>query len=1005
MTIGGRVVVVLALLALARVSCAAEPALRIETLAAQVVAAEDLSAVKRLQRTYGYYLDKGLWADLAEYFTDDAVASYPAGSFVGKESIRRHLYRNVGNVPVGQVGLGDNRLYNHMNLQPVVHLDPGGNTARGRWREIAYFGSLGGSATWAEGIYEMQYRKEAGVWKIARLDYYSGFSAPYATGWIAPAATPASGQGAVPAARAQPGLAHPADRAGSTECEGFLQACVAPFHYANPGTPEGGNAWTEVAVVPVKGAPRRVLADLARRATRLRDEQQLENLQRIYGYYLDRQQWDQVADLFTADGTIEFGQQGVYVGQRRVREFLGQLGPEGIPPGRFNDLLQLQTVVTVADNGLSARIRSRQFGMTGEFGQGGQWSEGLYENRFVKEEGVWKFSAVQFFPTFISDYDKGWAQDAQPAPGPLATLPPDRAPTQRYAIYPKAHVPPFHYRNPVTGRPSLYPVVGGPDARLARRFLMTDVNARPDRVGDIDAVLARAERDVARARDYHEIENLESAYGYYLDKNLWNPLADLFARDGSIELAHRGVYQGPRVRGFLLQVFGRGQEGPVAGRLGNHVQLQPVISVAEDGSHARIRLRMLQQMSMGGRASIGGAIYENEAIKEGGVWKFSKVNTYNTFSAEYGGGWARAAGRGMPGESADFPPDAPPTRRFAMFPVVYDIPYHYANPVSGRTAVPALPGIETQLAAYPVPAPPAPRIAAPPGMPAEIAAALRAIGPKIDGPATAALYAPLQPAAPWPGVSLQRDLAYGPHERHLLDVFTPTAPVLPGAGRPIVVFIHGGGFSRGAKSAPGSPFYDNIGRWAAQSDLVGITINYRLAPQFPFPAGVEDLARVVAWVRRNASRFGGDPSRLFLWGHSAGAAHVADYLVRAGNPAVTGSILTSGIYALGDTVSVWKDYYGDDVSRYRERESITGLARSPLPLLVVQAELDPPAFIADTEGLIRARTAAKQPLQTLRLAGHSHISETYAVGTADVSLSGAVLQFINATPPARRRAP
>ncbi|MEO6186698.1 MAG: nuclear transport factor 2 family protein, partial [Steroidobacteraceae bacterium] len=629
---------------------------RTARLAMEVQAGEDISAIKRLQRSYGYYLDKGLWTDLAEFFTSDAVANYPAGIFVGKESIRQHLYRNVGNVPMGQVGLGDNRLYNHMNIQPVVHLDAGGKTGKGRWRAYAYFGSKGGNATWAEGVYEMQYRKEGGVWKIARLDYYSGFGAPYATGWVAPQAAAA--------ARPPRQLAHPADRERNMDCEGFPKACIAPFHYVNPGTAEGGNAWVSPGTGPLSksGSPAINTADLALRAARLRDEQQIENLQRIYGYYLDRAQWDQVADLFADDGTIEFAQQGVYAGKRRVREFLGTLGPAGLEAGWLNDHIQLQPIVTVARDGRSARIRSREFNMTGHVGGKGQWSEGIYENRLVKEGGAWKFSAMHFYPTFITDYDQGWAKDAQPAPGPLASLPPDRPPTERYEIYPKAHVPPFHYNNPVTGLPTTYPAASKPALEpVSKRTPVAAFKrvAQPD----LFAVLDTAERDIARVKDYDEIENLESAYGYFLDKNLWNPLADLFSRDGSIELAQRGVYKGPRLREFLFKVFGRGQEGPVEGRLGNHLNLQPVITIAADGSSARVRARMLQQMSMGGRASMGGAIYENELVKEGGVWKFSKVHAYNTFTAGYDGGWARAASSGMPGPAADFPPDTPPTAK------------------------------------------------------------------------------------------------------------------------------------------------------------------------------------------------------------------------------------------------------------------------------------------------------------------------------------------------------
>jgi len=175
---------------------------RLDALEAQVVAAEDISALKRLQREYGYYVDKGMWEDVADLYSADAVANYPAGTYVGHDSIRKHLYMNVGGGQVGENGLPDNRIYDHLNIQPVVHLDPGGKTAKGRWRAFAMFGGYGGGATWAEGAYEMTYAKENGVWKIKTLDYHSGFAAPYSTGWAPPAppasATPPAGGAASP---------------------------------------------------------------------------------------------------------------------------------------------------------------------------------------------------------------------------------------------------------------------------------------------------------------------------------------------------------------------------------------------------------------------------------------------------------------------------------------------------------------------------------------------------------------------------------------------------------------------------------------------------------------------------------------------------------------------------------------------------------------------------------------------------------------------------------------
>ncbi len=680
---------------------------QVALLEAEVTAAEDVSAIKRLQRSYGYFLDKGLWTDLAEYFTDDAVANYPSGVYVGKESIRTHLYRNVGAVPMGQVGLAEGRLYNHMSFQPVIHLDASGQAASGRWRTIAMLGSYGGAATWADGLYLMRYRKEAGVWKISRLDYHSGFSGNYERGWVPPAAGPAAG----PVARRD--LPHPADIERNRSCDGFASNCIAPFHYANPGVMAGGRAWVvDPASISIADLDARSkLGQLAARATRLRDEQQIENLQRIYGYYYDRKLWDAMADLFDARGSIEFAQQGVYLGRERVRQFLKARGTSGLQPGVLNERLQLQIIVSVAADGQGASLRGRELAMTGEHGGAAEWAEGIYENRFVKQNGQWRFASLRYFPTFQTDYAQGWGKQARSADGPLPNLKPDRPPTERYEIYPRAHIPRFHYNNPVTGQPPTYPAAmqGMATSRTlassgtARRGHLVKSQGLSFRASALSQAFASTQATFMQVRDHLEIENLQNAYGYYLDRNLWDSLADLFSRDASMELALRGVYRGDRIRPFLWQVFGRGEQGPTAGRLGNHVQLQPVITLNVDGRTANGRVRMLQQMSFGPRASLGLAVYENQYVKEDGVWKFSKLNAFNTLSAGYDGGWSKAAGRGMPGPSRDFPPDAPPSREVAMFPVVLPLPFHYSHPLTGQQIKENLPSLAEQLKMFPLP--------------------------------------------------------------------------------------------------------------------------------------------------------------------------------------------------------------------------------------------------------------------------------------------------------------
>ena len=109
---------------------------------------------------------------------------------------------------------------------------------------------------------------------------------------------------------------------------------------------------------------------------------------------------------------------------------------------------------------------------------------------------------------------------------------------------------------------------------------------------------------------------------------------------------------------------------------------------------------------------------------------------------------------------------------------------------------------------------------------------------------------------------------------------------------------------------------------------------------------------------------------------------------------IAGAALTSGFYDLGTEVSVWKVYYGEDVATYADRSSLPGLVATHVPLFVNDAELDPDLFQDETAKLVAARAAAGKPLERVHLGGHSHISETYAVGTGDRSLSGPVLEFV-----------
>jgi len=192
------------------------------------------------------------------------------------------------------------------------------------------------------------------------------------------------------------------------------------------------------------------LAALTTRVERAEDYIALCNLENIYGYYVDKGQWDQAADLFAKDGTLEIGLRGVYVGQDHVRQYLHHLPT--LKYGLVFNHMQLQPVITVLPDGKTALARWRAVMQVGQLHQSAQWGEGTYENEYVKEDGVWKFKKLHAYFTYYVDYDKGWDKGGNPPPAPLKDFPPDRPSTETYGLYPDVYIPPYHYKNPVTGK-------------------------------------------------------------------------------------------------------------------------------------------------------------------------------------------------------------------------------------------------------------------------------------------------------------------------------------------------------------------------------------------------------------------------------------------------------------------------------------------------------------------------------------------------------------------------
>jgi acetyl esterase/lipase len=286
----------------------------------------------------------------------------------------------------------------------------------------------------------------------------------------------------------------------------------------------------------------------------------------------------------------------------------------------------------------------------------------------------------------------------------------------------------------------------------------------------------------------------------------------------------------------------------------------------------------------------------------------------------------------------------------------------------------------------------------------DLAELLRRIGPawhtdiRTHSQVIKDAYAPLLAAAPKDGIAVARDLAYGPHARHRLDVFRPGGA----HAAPLVVFVHGGAFVRGDKRTS-EHIYDNVLYWFARQGCVGVNVEYRLAPEATYPAGAEDVGRALAWLQEHAGAHGGDPTRVLLVGHSAGGTHAAGWVfdptVARGPVHAQALVLVSARLRAdrlpenpnADGVAA---YHGSEASLDEVRSPVTHAARSALPVFVVVAEFENP--LLDVYGLEfahRLAAARRRAPRFLQMRGHNHMSIVAHFDSGEDALGREMLDF------------
>ena len=235
-----------------------------------------------------------------------------------------------------------------------------------------------------------------------------------------------------------------------------------------------------------------------------------------------------------------------------------------------------------------------------------------------------------------------------------------------------------------------------------------------------------------------------------------------------------------------------------------------------------------------------------------------------------------------------------------------------------------------------------------------------------------------------------RGIPYLPdHGKQKLDLYLPDGKT----NFPLMVFVHGGAWRIGDRS-----MYKKVGEHFSRAGI-GVAIpSYRLAPQYRHPAQVEDVAAAFAWAVHNIAKYGGDVSRIYLVGHSAGG-HLASllaldarYLAAHGfSPRnIAGVVSMSGVYAIGRL----ERNFGVTKQARIDASPMEHVKAGAPPFLVVYCQWDYITLAAQAKRFYKALLEAGVKSELLRLPGKNHINEVYGITKDDDRGERAILRFV-----------
>jgi hypothetical protein len=350
--------------------------------------------------------------------------------------------------------------------------------------------------------------------------------------------------------------------------------------------------------------PQGAVDSLARDVSRVESVRAVKDLQRSYAQYAQFGLWQEMADLFADDAELVWDDEPPLHGKPAISAWLrARVGQRGLTDGAVHSELIDDPLVNLSVDGRSAKGRWMAMALIAD-GKGSSLIDGgIYENEYVLESGKWKFSKVHFYMQFEGDARIGWAN-------------PDNR--QQPQV-------PFHFTVDETGIPIPDPVGAAP----ASGATLSGLESR------IDALLAE---DLVR--------NLQNAYGYYVDRKMWDDVVDLFSTDGVVEIAGTGTFTGPE--GIRRAMETMGAQGLQTGQLNDYPSFDTIVTVMPGGEEAYARGFALGMIERDGKGAWEFQVFRNRFVLEGRLWKLRELRLYPLLKVDYETMWAQGGDWHLP---------------------------------------------------------------------------------------------------------------------------------------------------------------------------------------------------------------------------------------------------------------------------------------------------------------------------------------------------------------------